>query len=187
MKITLRKANTVQVAINDALKGLEFTDSVSINEFQTVDSEIASAVAKFYNNVSRRIDLLDALYEIRKAVSGANYNASIDSTLADIARLEKDIQFFSTYAKGKVQESELVLNGKLDKIRNRKEETYYGRSDDLTTSLFITQDIDKFQEIVSIARKQKQKLQDTLLEANVRTEIELSERSVTTLAKENII
>ena len=187
MNVTLRKANAIQVSINETLKGLEFTDTVSINEFQVVDSTFATASTKFFDNVVRRQSLLDALYEIRRAVSGANYNAGIDSKLADIARLEKDIQFYTPLSKGKTRETDLVLNGKLDKIRNRKEEAYYGRGEEVTSSLFTETEVQNFRNTVAVSKKQKQKLQDELLETNVRTEFALSEKTVATLTKENIL
>lgn len=187
MNVTLRKANAIQASINEALKGLEFNDTVSINEFQNVAEAFDAASTKFISNLARRLDLTSALYEIRKSVGSANYNASIDSRLAEVARLEKDIQFFGKYASAKVRESDAVINGKLDKIRNRKEDTYYGRNEEVSTSIFTTEQVEKFKQSLASAKKQKQKLQDELLEANVRTEITLSEQTVATLTKENIL
>lgn len=187
MNITLRKANAIQASINEAVKALDFNTTVSINEFQTVEDEFIQASTKFFNNVTRRMALLDALYEIRKAVGTANFNASIDSRLADVARLEKDIQFYGQHAINKVRETSAVINGKLDKIRNRKEDTYYGRNEEVNTCIFTDSDLTKFKEVLAFAKKHKQKLQDELLEANVRTEITLSDSAVETLKKENIL
>lgn len=188
MKINLRKANAIQLAVNEAIKGLEFNATVSINEFQDASSEISSASAKFTRNLSRRVALLDALYEIRKAVAVANNNAGIDNRLADVARLEKDFQFYSTYAKSSAITDAAVINGRLDKIRNRKEDAYgYGRGENVDTSIFTETEIDGFKSVVAAAKKQKQKLQDELLELNVRTEIEFSDATVATLTNENIL
>ena len=43
MKINLRKANALQLAIQDALKGIKFDTEVKINEFQVAEHEIAKA------------------------------------------------------------------------------------------------------------------------------------------------
>jgi hypothetical protein len=75
----------------------------------------------------------------------------------------------------------------LDKIRNRKEDSYYGRNEEVSTSIFTSQEIDNFKNVLAVSKKQKQKLQDELLELNVRTEITLSEQTVATLTKENIL
>lgn len=187
MNVTLRKANAIQASINEVLKGLEFNDTVSINEFQNVGEAFDAASTKFMANMTRRIDLTTALYEIRKAVGSANFQASIDSRLAEVARLEKDIQFYGKYANAKVREADAVINGKLDKIRNRKEEAYYGRNEEVSTSIFTTEQVENFKQVLANAKKQKQKLQDELLEANVRTEVALSEQTVATLTKENIL
>ena len=186
MKINLRKANAIQVAINETIKGLEFNATASINEFQIADDELLAASAKFSRNLVRRIALLDALYEIRKAVASANDSAGIDGRLADVARLEKDFQFYSTYAKSPVITEAAVITGKLEKLRNRKEESYY-LSETVDTSIFAQAEVEGFKGIVSATKKQKQKLQDELLELNVRTEIEFSDATVATLTNENIL
>lgn len=187
MKINLRKANAIQVAINETIKSLEFNDTASINEFQDAANEISAASAKFSSNLVRRVDLLNALYEIRKAVASANNGAGINSRLADVARLEKDIQFFSTYAKASATTDDAVIKGKLEKIRNYKEQSYTFRSETVDTSIFAEAQVESFKGIVSAAKKQKQKLQDELLALNVRTEIEFSDATVTTLTNENIL
>jgi hypothetical protein len=188
MKINLRKANAIQVAINDAIKDLEFNATVSINEFQNASAEIEAASSKFSSNLLRRIALIDALYEIRKAVASANDSEGINALLADAARLEKDFQFFGTYAKASAMTDDTVINGKLEKIRNRKEEYYsHFRSETVDTSIFTQSKIEGFKGIVSTIKKQKQKLHDDLLVLNVRTEIEFSDATVATLTKENIL
>lgn len=187
MKVNLRKANAIQVAINETVKGLEFNATASINEFQDADKEILAASSKFSGNLARRVALLDALYEIRKAVASANDSAGIDGRLADVARLEKDLQFYSTYAKASVITDSAVINGKLEKIRNRKEDAYSYRGEKVDTSIFNEKVLESFKSIVASAKKQKQKLQDELLELNVRTEIEFSAATVTTLTNEKIL
>ena len=46
MNITLRKANAVQLSINEMVKGLKFDTSVSLNEFEDATAQI-SAVRDF--------------------------------------------------------------------------------------------------------------------------------------------
>ena len=186
MQVSLRKANAIQVAINDAIKNLEFNEVISINEFQNAETEISLAALKFATNVTRQGKLLDALYSIRKAVSIANSTNEINSHLADIARYEKQITFSNRYAKSKVTDDISVINGKLDRVRNRKEESFYGSSD-VNVSIFSQEVIDEFRTIAVTSKKLKQKLQDELLELNVRTQIDLSDQTVTTLTEENIL
>jgi hypothetical protein len=190
MKITLRKANAVQAAINETLKSLSFDAQVRINEFEDAEAKIATAQTKHRENVERKHNLLHALYSIRKSVSRSNCDEGINDMLADVARFEKDVQFFGGLAKETVRETSVVLVGKLDKIRNRKDEgraSLYGREDNVDTSIFTAEDINSFKKLAADAKKRKQKLQDTLLEANVRVEIELAPEVEETLKQEDLI
>ena len=188
MKITLRKANAVQLVINEALKGLTFETSVQINEFEEATTQVSSVRDTFNANVALRSKLVLALYEIRKAVARANNDNNINDMLADVARLEKEIQFFNTFATKTVRLSDAVIAGKLEKIKSTKEESrLYGRYDTVDTTVFEKQDLEYFKWTVADLKRQKQKLQDTLLEHNVRTEIELSEEAAQLLTENNIL
>lgn len=189
MKITLRKASAVQLSINDAVKGMKFETSVKLNEFQNAEQTLAEATARFMGNVNRRKNLMNALRDIRSAVSSANATCGVDSRLTEIAHLEKQIQFYSGFAQTEnVRDSMEVINGKLEKIRNRKEESrLYGYHDDVTTGLFFDSDLEGFKAIVKDLKKAKQKLQDEVLELNVRTEIEVSEDVASLLAQEGLV
>ena len=187
MQVSLRKANALQVLINEALKGLELKSDVSINEFQNPAQEIELAKRKFDLNVQRRWNLISALYDIRTKVASANAANDIDNLLADLARLEKDIVFFSQYVKANVRTDLEVVRGKLDKIANREGESYGFHSSEVSTSIFTETDLESFQNNVSLAKKKKQAVQDALLEANVRTTIELAAGTVEVLKAEDII
>jgi hypothetical protein len=187
MQITLRKANAIQIAINEALKGLEFSDTLDINEFQDAEAEIDAAAGKFGKSLIRRGDLITALYEIRTAVSAANNSAGIDTLLASVAKLEKDITFYSTYAKSQVRTDMAVVEGKLARLRNTDEGRRGWNRDNVSTTIFDQAAIDNFRDIAATAKKQKQKLQDKLLELNVSTKIDLSDVTVSALEAENIL
>ena len=190
MNISLRKANALQNSINDAIKGLDFDVTVKINEFQDAEQEISKAAAVVKTNIQRRTALNDALYEIRKSVGGANTQVGIDNRLADVANLEKQIQFYNGLAGNKVRESEKVVAGRLDKIRNGKEETrrsIYGYDSTVDTSVLNREDLDGFRRRVATAKKQKQKLQDEILELNVQTTIQLTSTTEATLQTEGLI
>lgn len=186
MQVSLRKANAIQVAINEALKALEFKTEIGINEFQKPEEVIASANKAFFENVARRTNLLKALYEVRKATSAANANDGIDNRLADLAFLEKEVQFYSTNAKTQERLAAEVIAGKLEKIANRTEDSYYAKAE-VETSVFTKEDIKALNSLAVKAKKAKQKLQDELLELNVRTTINLSEQTVATLTAEDIL
>jgi hypothetical protein len=177
--------------INDALKGINFETQVKINEFQDAEQEIARASSEVKANIARRSALQTALYEIRKSVSGANTQVSIDNRLADVAHLEKEIQFYNGLVGNKPRESEKVVAGRLDKLRNDKSDSsrrsIYGYNDTVDTSVFTKEDLDGFRREVAQAKKAKQKLQDEILELNVQTVIQLSEKTVATLQAEGLL
>jgi len=190
MNISLRKASAIQNAINDTVKGLQFDTTVKINEFQDAEQEIAKASSELHANLVRREALQTALYEIRKRVSSANTQAGIDDRLADVAHLEKQIQFYNGLASNKARENEKVIAGRLDKIRNDKSESrrsIYGYSDTVDTSVFTTEDLNGFRRELTKSKKAKQSLQDQILELNVQTQITLSAESVKILQAEGLI
>jgi len=177
MKITLRKANALQLAIGEAVKNISIETDVKINEFQTGEAEIARVATEFRANLVRRSELLGAMYAIRKAVSTANASAGVDVKLADVALLEKQVQFFNGLASKKVREDAVVVEGQLNKLRESKDDSrrsIYGYASTVDTSVLTAEDIKSFRTASATAKKAKQKLQDELLEINVRTEIEVA-------------
>jgi hypothetical protein len=190
MNITLRKANALQTSINDAIKGIEFETTAKINEFQDAETVIAEAEKTFATNMIKRDGLYHALYEIRKAVSRANDAAGISQRLADVAHLEKQITFFSGLGAKPVRDDAKIIAGKLDKIRNRKEESrasIYGYNDDVTTSILDKDEVEGFKKLTTVSKKNKQKIQDEILELNVKTEITISDKAVAILQAESLI
>ena len=187
MQVSLRKANALQVAINESLKGLEFKTEVNINEFQSPSKELELAQEKFNRNVQRRWNLISALYDIRTKVATANASNNIDGLLADLARIEKDIVFFAPLAKANIRTDLNVITGKLEKIANRDGESYSFHSSEVSTSIFTETDLESFRSNLSVSKKKKQALQDQLLEVNVRTTIELATSTVEVLKSEDII
>ena len=190
MKISLRKASALQNSINDLVKGLDFEVQVKINEFQVSEQEISRVATALCKNLERRENLLTALYQVRKAVSKANSEAGIDSKLADVALLEKQIQFYTGLAGNKVRDSHAVVEGRLEKIRNDKSEsrrTLYGYNDTVDTTVLNQEDLDGFRQRAAEAKKAKQKLQDEILELNVQTQITVDEQNVKALQAEGLI
>ena len=190
MKINLRKANALQLSVQEAIKGIKFDTEVKINEFQVAEDVIAKAREDFAVKQERHRGLLNSLYDIRKAVSQANSAQGVDIKLADVALMDKKIQYLSELAGKTVRDSVDVVAGKMEKLRNRKEDSrslYYGHDVTVDTSIFTQEDITGFRTAVSLGKKAKQKLQDELLEINVRTEIELGTDTVTVLTTEGLL
>jgi hypothetical protein len=190
MKINLRKANALQLSVQEAIKSIKFDTEVKINEFQVAEDVIAKAREDFAAKQERHRGLLNSLYDIRKAVSQANAAQGVDVKLADVALMDKKIQYLADLAGKTVRESVEVVAGKMDKLRNRKESTsslYYGHDATVDTSIFTAEDIAGFRTAVSLGKKAKQKLQDELLDINVRTEIVLADDIAAMLTAEGLL
>jgi hypothetical protein len=190
MKLTLRKANAIQNILVEAIEKLDFKCNVSINEFQYPEQIITDAIALWQTMDDRRGLLLDALYEIRKLVGYCNPVAGVSDILADMARAEKDIRFYSVVERVESRVSHTVLIGKLGKIREQTGESrgsYGSRDDTVSTTIFGETDIEVLKTLLQLARKEKVRLQDALLEANIRNEIQLSEGTAAVLVEEGIV
>lgn len=191
MNITLRKANAVQNSITEAIKNIKVDLTVEINEFQTVEEVIGKANSVLVENDTRRQKLTMALYNIRALVGTANTASGIDTALAKAAFIDKRIGQLEELAKATEITSLEVIKGKLEKIRNDKGENsrsrIYGYSDIVSTGVLSTEQISQAKTEVLSLKKQKQKINDEVLELNIKTEIPLSEEVVAVLQAEALI
>ena len=146
MNISLRKANAVQNSINEAIKSIKIDTSIEINEFQNAQDEIQKANNLLIANDGRRQKLLLALYNIRGLVGTANANCGIDLALAKAAFIDKRVTQLTELSTLNPVSDLAVVNGKLEKIRSRKEESrasLYGRDDTVSTSVVGRDQIDQ--------------------------------------------
>jgi len=190
MKISLRKANALQTSINEALRAITVKTSIEIGEFEDVQTSINNGLKKAIEADSRQINLTRVLYTIRKLVGNANATSGINDKLAEIAYLTKRIEQRTALASATPVEDIAILNGKLDKIRNRKEDSQrslYGLIDTVATGVFTTGAIKMYEDANKQFKKDKQKLNDELLELNIRTQVELDADTVTVLQEEGLI
>ena len=191
MNITLRKANAVQHSITEAIKNIKIDLTVEINEFQSVEDVITKANSTLVENDGRRQKLTMALYNIRALVGTANTDSGIDTALAKAAFIDKRIGQLEELAKATEITALDVIKGKLDKIRNDKSEStrsrIYGYSDTVTTGVLGLEQIAQAKAEVLSLKKQKQKINDEVLELNIKTEIPLTEDVVAVLQAEALI
>ena len=191
MNLTLRKANAVQTAINDAIKSIEIKTSVELNEFQSVEEALQKANTVLFANDARRQRLLLSLYNIRGLVGQANATSGVDTKLATAAFLDKRLAQLAELASVDAITDLVVITGKLEKIRNSKDETarsrIYGISDTVSTSVISAEQLTSIKNEIKNLKKQKQKVNDEILELNINTEIPLSEEVVGTLTAEGLV
>ena len=187
MKLTLRKANAIQAAINEAIKGLDLDTNVTLNEFEEVKDQIQTVRDRFFASLNTRNDLVTALYEIRAKVAQANASAGINDMLANVAYAEKVISFNNMLASKGAQTSLRVLNGQVKKNAEAKDEGYGYSRRDVATSIFTDYEVEGFKRTAAEYKRTKQRLQDELLELNVQTTIDLTEANIAALKAADII
>jgi uncharacterized protein YdcH (DUF465 family) len=191
MNITLRKANAVQNSINETVKNIRVDLTLEINEFQNVEDTLSKANNELIANDGRRQNLTMALYNIRALVGTANAASGIDTALAKAAFIDKRIGQLEQLAGGTEITSLEVIKGKLEKIKNDKGEntrrSIYGYSDTVSTGILSKEQIAQAKTEILNLKKQKQKLNDEILELNIKTEIPLGDDTVATLQAEGLI
>lgn len=190
MNITLRKANALQNSINDAVKNIKVELTVELNEFQNVEEVISQANNLLIDSDSRRQKLTMALYNIRALVGTANAASGINTALAKAAFVEKRITQLEQFANVNEITALDVIKGKLEKIRSLKDEArsrVFGYGDTVTTSILSKDQISQAKTEILNLKKQKQKLNDEVLELNIKTEIPLSDDTVAILQAEGLL
>lgn len=190
MNVTLRKASAIQNSINEAIRGIKINFTLELNEFQDVPAELKKANDELIANDSRRQKLLMALYNIRGLVGAANTSSGIDLKLATAAFVDKRIGQLEEFTKAQVMTDLSVITGKLERIKGLKDEArsrVFGYGDTVTTSLVTQEQINQAKVEIQNLKKEKQKLNDEILELNIKTEIPLSDETVATLKAEGLL
>jgi hypothetical protein len=187
MEITLRKANALQNNINDMLKSIQVADSVNLNEFQDAEAVIGTKAVEATKQFQRQVALTKALYDIRTEVANANHFSRITTMLTQVAELEKLIGFNQKMAERKVRLEAGVIRGKLDKIRTEGRSLIYDRYNEIETGLTTEAEVQSYKDTVAKLKREKQALQDQILEANVGTKVNLSETTANVLRTEGLL
>ena len=139
MKISLRKANALQTSINELLKSIKVETTISITEFENPSEKILLESTNTFVNHARRLDLINVLYALRKAVGAANAESGIDDMLTSVAMYTKLVEEFNVIASADAVTDIGIITNKLAKIASRPEDLY-GR-DAVGTSICTADDI----------------------------------------------
>ena len=188
MKITLRKANALQNAIQDHTKTIEVNTSISLNEFQNPDRELACAREGVVVNDARRNRLTKALYVIRAKVGRANTESGVADLLADAAYIDKRLGQLKGLTESTAAEELAVVEGKLKKLAEAEAKSrIYGYGDTVSTGVLTAEQVDGFKAEIRALKKEKQIINDKVLELNVKTEIEIDSETVALLQAEQLV
>ena len=189
MKITLRKANALQNTIQEHVKSIDIELNVDLNEFQDPVLSIDVARNTLVINDKRRADLTMVLYAIRALVGQHNASSGVSTLLSRAAYIDKRLAQLKGLTEATATESMEVVAGKLDKIRNGKDErrSLYNYSDTLSVGVLTDAQIAQYKADASALKKEKQAINDKVLELNIRTEFELIDDVLSILQAEQLV
>ncbi len=190
MKITLRKAKALQTSIYEVIQGLSLNPYVTIMEFDDAEKVLKEANDKFLTAINTRDSLWAAYYTIRDLVAVANQNFGISKKLNEKALIEKRISDLAlTQGDSYLQRNLNIIKSqqeKLTKIPVR--ESYAHQSfESISTGIFTADQQSQTKMNLASLKKQRQIIDDELLEINVRNQIDLDDNTVNVLKSINIL
>ena len=189
MKLTLRKANALQLLINEKIAATTLATAVSVSRYDDPCLLVISAAANLQESLSKKRLLLEVLYSIRQAASAANQSSGISDILSEVAYIDKLTAALKPLAENsQFSPAEEVLREAHADLKKEVAPVGYGSRRDAFTTGFIPQGwADGYVKEVSDLRKRKQSLSDKLLELNISNEIELSDQEEEVLKKYDLI
>ena len=190
MHVTLRKAAALQLSLQEVSRKIQLADTVEVSQFQDHRTVVPAATAELDRAVSHKLAVNAAIYEIRKLVGAANTRLGIDDLLADVARVTAEIAMYETLVAREVQEEDAVIQGKLDKIRSipaDSQRAIYGVPENVDVHVLTAERREQLRADLAHAKREKQRLQDRLLELNVANTIVLSTEVTEILESERLV
>lgn len=192
MQINLRKANAIQAEIRSAMNGIKLSGNVTVSEFDAKPEDvIGEAVHVFNRDHHRKMQLINALYDIRAKVARANVESGISDILAQVASYEAHIANDSDVSKMPVRKSAEEIQARIDKFKaapaSERSAIYGDRYNNVETGILDAMVIEGSKKLIKGFKRERQELNDKLLQLNVTTLITLKEDTVTTLKEEGIL
>lgn len=190
MKITLRKANALQLVVQEQLNE-KIEGELVVGKFDNAEELITEATEKLTANIEKKFDLLETLFSIRKKIAVTNAESGINALLTDLAGNERHVAFLKQLTSTKVfTPKPEVLEKALEDLRKDAPATatsYYREKTSISVSLLDKETVESYSKSLTTLRKEKQTISDKLLHLNLASNIELDEKEVTVLTKYDIL
>ena len=192
MQINLRKAAAIQAEIRKAITSVKVEQTVSVTEFTAdVEGVLSKGELEFNRALERKEDLNKALFRIRAAVGRANVESGINDILADIQLLDAQIAIENTIASAQVRKDVTEINARIVKMKqapNNDRLALYGeRYNSIESGVASEAAVNAAKQVLKGLKRDRQGLNDKLLQLNVNTLIELSDPTKMTLQEEGLI
>ena len=191
MKLNLRKASALQLAIHEQISAAEMPLSVTIDRYSVPTEVTEKATVKFAEGLAKKRELFDVLYSIRQKTSAASELSGVSGLLAEGAHIEKVVSLLSPlaatseFAKTNEQLTEALAD--LRKEALTPVQYAHQRRESFETSILTEDQAKAWQKEIADLKRRKQAISDALLEANVKNEIEVSEQEESILKKYGIL
>jgi methionine synthase II (cobalamin-independent) len=191
MQINLRKANAIQAEIRKAITAVKVETNITVSEFTSdVDAALSKGALEFNQAVERKEALNDALFQIRAAVGRANASAGISDILAEVENFDAKINLKTVVATSTARKEITEINARIVKAKSStgdRMSLYGDRLSNVETGVATEEAIRVAKEEVKRLKREKQALSDKLLQLNVNTLIELTDKTKVTLTAEGFI
>lgn len=189
MKLTLRKANALQLLINEQISNTSIQTQVSVGKYDDPVKAVIHAGEIFLASLTKTRSLLAVLYAIREKVAEVGHAAGVSLILSEIAHIDKltgvlkPLASLSAFA----PTEEVLLEAHADLKKEQGSATSYSRRDAFTTGAIPQGWLPTYVQELSALRKRKQSMSDKLLELNIHHEIELDSDEEKTLKLYDLI
>lgn len=185
--VNLRRAAALIQSVDDLIKTTHqlLTQMISVDIHSDLESSVSSALEKTDTVIRDTETLVDLLYRLRARVGRANAEVGVSDHLAKIASLDRKIRFYQMYQGAQPAQQIHYLQTRLNKMS----EAYGtpGVADYVQVSTFSESTVQKIKDGVTAAKKEKQKLNDLILELNIQTKIDLEDQDVVLLTKYGLL
>ena len=193
MQVNLRKAAAIQSEISSALREIEVSPYAVFEDKERVVEEMAEKTQEWKTNLLRKQTLNAVLYSMRDKVGQANVASGVSKLLTEERRINADMHWLEAIldkCKGEKYYSADEIVSKLEQLEKKSEdrENYFSRRGSAVSSILVTkEELAEFRKEMSVLKKQLRKINDSLLELNISTEISLSDKEVTVLETEDLL
>ena len=176
-KINLRKASAIQKEIGNFLQENQIETTVEVPLLvQEANIAIAKSQDTMHKRVTLHLKLNDILFNIRASVSIANNTSGISSLLARTNLIKSQLSLLNKVKKAEPTVVLKVLDSMIVQKTNSTKDSYYsGNSSTLTVGLLTEEFAVEVNKDIIALKRERNKVNESVLALNVKTEIEISD------------
>ena len=192
MKVTLRKASALQAAVSNLIGEIYARPVVSVDDESVLAEDVAQAREDYETNLRRLRSLIEVKYSLRKAIGDMNLGSGVTSLLTqerEIAELMGELEDVVERTNGRCFTVE-QMQAKFDKHNQRVAlagSSYMGRSISVDSDLISKEEVAELRKEILSLKRQRQTVNDRVLEINVSTHVTLTDAEETILMDEGLI